>query len=42
VEALVRGYQKPLLGNLAALEIGLAKIRDHCPQFDAWLTRLGA
>jgi hypothetical protein len=42
VTNLVPGYQKPLLGNLAALEIGLAKIRNQCPQFDAWLTRLGA
>src|SRR5208283_5708720 len=40
VEALVRGYEKPLLGNLAILEIGLARIRAECPHFDAWLKRL--
>lgn len=42
VTNLVPGYQKPLLGNLAALEIGLVKIRGQCPQFGEWLTRLGA
>jgi len=26
--------------NLAALEIGLARIRAECPHFDAWLRRL--
>ena len=36
------GYerQKPLLGVLAALEIGLPKIRQQCPLFDAWLRKL--
>lgn len=36
------GYerQKPLLGVLAALEIGLAKIRQECRLFDAWLAKL--
>lgn len=40
VEALIPGYQKPLLGTLAALEIGLGRIRLACPHFQAWLTRL--
>jgi Domain of unknown function (DUF4276) len=40
VERLVPTYQKPLFGNLAALEIGLRKIRAECPHFAAWLTRL--
>ncbi len=40
VEALVPGYQKPLLGTLAVLEIGLAQIRAQCPHFDAWLEQL--
>jgi Domain of unknown function (DUF4276) len=40
VEALVPGYQKPLLGALAALEIGLARIRAECPHFNAWLEKL--
>ena len=40
VERLVRGYQKPLLGTLAALEIGLGTIRRECPHFGSWLDRL--
>ncbi len=40
VEALVPGYQKPFLGNLAILEIGLERIRTECPLFDAWLRQL--
>jgi hypothetical protein len=40
VEALIPGYQKPFLGTLAALEVGLPRIRKECPHFDAWLTRL--
>ncbi len=40
IEALVPGYQKPLLGNLAALEIGIVAMRNACPQFRNWLNRL--
>lgn len=40
VEALIPNYQKPFLGTLAALEVGLARIRAECPHFCAWLTRL--
>jgi hypothetical protein len=40
VEALVPGYQKPLLGVLAVLEIGLARIREACPHFNGWLEEL--
>ena len=40
IEQLVPGYQKPLLGILAALEIGLEPIRTSCPHFNAWLNRL--
>ena len=40
VEALIPNYQKPFLGTLAALEVGLARIREECPHFGAWLTRL--
>jgi hypothetical protein len=40
VRALVPGYDKPLLGVLAVLEIGLARIREECPHFRAWLSRL--
>ncbi|MBC2709447.1 MAG: DUF4276 family protein [Desulfosarcina sp.] len=37
---LMPGYEKPLLGPLAALEIGLNTIRRECPHFREWLTRL--
>ncbi len=40
VEKLVPGYQKPLMGTLAALAIGLAAIRAECPHFQNWLARL--
>ncbi len=40
VEALVEGYEKPLLGALAVLEIGLEIIRRECPHFRAWLKQL--
>ena len=40
VEALVPGYEKPLFGTLAVLEIGLTGIRAQCPHFDGWLREL--
>jgi hypothetical protein len=40
VEDLVPGYEKPLLGALAALEIGLERIRAECPLFNDWIGRL--
>ena len=40
VENLVPGYEKPLLGNLAILEIGLSAIRRECLLFGQWLTTL--
>jgi hypothetical protein len=40
VERLVPGYQKPLHGVLAAIEIGLDAIRTACPHRDGWLHRL--
>lgn len=40
LQALMPTYEKPLLGVIAALEIGLASIRRECPHFDAWLTQL--
>ena len=38
--SLFPGYEKPLYGSLAAIEIGLAKIRQQCPLFDGWVNRL--
>ena len=40
VSALVKGYEKPLFGTLAVLEIGLESIRNECPNFRDWLTCL--
>ena len=37
---LIPSYQKPLMGNLAVLEIGLDAIRTECPNFRTWLERL--
>src|SRR5689334_15628587 len=42
LEALVPGYEKPLLGSLAVIEIGLDRIRAECPHFDHWLRKLEA
>lgn len=42
IEALIPDYQKPILGILAALEIGLNAMRDNCPLFNNWLTKLEA
>lgn len=33
-------YEKPLMGTLAILEIGLAAIRQECPLFRSWIERL--
>lgn len=39
---IVPEYEKPLYGVLAALETGLDAIRQECPIFNGWLTRLEA
>lgn len=40
IQALVPGYQKPLLGTRAMRAIGLARIRAECPHFNGWLNTL--
>lgn len=40
--SLFPGYDKPLYGALAAIKIGLAKIREQCLLFDGWVARLEA
>ena len=40
VAGLMPGYEKPLMGTLAALEVGLAAIRSQCPHFQTWLLQL--
>ncbi len=42
VAQLVPEYQKPLLGTLAILEIGLDAVRRQCPHFHQWLSGLEA
>jgi hypothetical protein len=42
VVELVAGYEKPLLGTLAAIKMGLDTIRSECPHFRAWLEQLEA
>ena len=40
IEALVRDYEKPLMGTLAALEVGLGVMREKCELFNLWLKSL--
>lgn len=40
IENLINGYEKPLLGILAALEIGVDTMREHCLLFNNWLIKL--
>ncbi len=37
---LVPNYEKPLMGTLAILEIGLDAIRQECPLFRKWIEQL--
>lgn len=38
--ALHPHYEKPLMGEIAASAVGLLKIRQECPLFNAWLAKL--
>lgn len=40
VTSLIGEYEKPLHGNIAALEVGLAPIRQQCRLFRTWLEKL--
>lgn len=37
---LIPDYQKVIFGTVAALEIGIDKMRQECPNFAEWLVRL--
>jgi len=37
VVSLLPKYQKVIMGNLAALSIGLDTIRQECPRFEEWI-----
>ena len=36
----ISGYRKALYGPLVAMEMGLTVIREQCPRFREWVTRL--
>jgi hypothetical protein len=40
--ALINRYEKPLMGTLAALEVGLDTMREKCELFNAWLQQIEA
>ncbi len=40
IEALIPTYDKRLHGELVANETGLDRIRNECPRFNGWLSRL--
>ena len=40
IEQLVLGYEKPIMGNLAAMEVGLTVMRQKCHLFNNWLEHL--
>ena len=42
IARVVHGYEKPFLGVLGNLSIGLDRIRAECAHFDRWLRRLEA
>lgn len=42
IERLYSGYDKPLHGSLAAMEMGLNAIRQECVLFDTWLKSIEA
>ena len=39
---VIRGYEKPLMGVLAAFEVGLDSMRENCQLFNQWLTQIEA
>lgn len=40
--SLIPHYEKPLMGTLAALDVGLTVMREKCVLFNAWLTQIEA
>lgn len=40
IRHLITNYEKPLLGTLAILEIGLEAIRSECTLFNLWIHKL--
>lgn len=42
VLGVIPTYEKPLMGSLAAIQIGLQTLRTECPTFGAWVDALEA
>lgn len=40
IAALIPSYDKPFMGALAALEVGIGAMQAACPHFSDWLERL--
>ena len=40
LERIVHGYDKVVYGNYIAESIGLTKIRERCPRFNEWVTKI--
>jgi hypothetical protein len=40
VQSIIPNYEKPLIGTLGIIGIGLDRIRLECPHFNEWLGRL--
>ena len=40
LERIIEGYHKVVYGNILAEEIGLEKLRDKSPRFNAWLNKI--
>ena len=40
--SVITEYEKPLMGALAALEVGLDSMRNNCHLFDQWLSDIEA
>lgn len=40
LDLIIDDYSKVVYGSLLAQEIGLAKIREKCPRFNAWIEKL--
>jgi hypothetical protein len=37
---IIKGYNKVVYGNILAEAIGLVKIRNKCPRFNAWIDKI--
>lgn len=40
LKRIIRGYNKVVYGDILAESIGLVRIREKCPRFNNWVTRI--